>query len=208
MCSSSNHTHGVRQLLIRRDRYTSEYRWLTVSYLILIAYVYTSASKVSMVKSKSGLTFAIVFSVLGTLVVTYGLSWHLRLQPMTNAYATQLCPYLAMILGVENTLAITRSVVATPVAWSVRARLAHGLGREGFSVTCNFLLELLCALCGYAFSNVAEAQEFFAFVCIGLVVDFYMQLFFYAPCLTMDLLRLDSSERQRLEMLQWRQCNV
>jgi hypothetical protein len=77
---------------------------------------------------------------------------------MTNTYATTLCPYLAMILGVENTLAITRSVVATPVAWSARARLAHGLSREGWSVTTNFLLELFCAIGGYAFSNIAQVQ--------------------------------------------------
>lgn len=40
-------------------------------------------------------------------------------------------------------------------------------------------------------------QEFCLFGCVGLFTDFYMQLFFYAPILTFDLLRIGSAEKEQ-----------
>lgn len=106
-----------------------------------------------------------------------------------------------MIVGLENTLCITRSVVSTPVSLDVRSRISHGLSKEGWSITKNFLTEWSIITFGF-FTFVPEIQEFCTFTCIGLVTDFYMQLFFYSPILTFDLLRIDSQYKEELSVLQ------
>ena len=105
-----------------------------------------------------------------------------------------------MIIGLENILCITRAVVYTNPTMDVAARLSHGLSHEGYSITKYFLIEQ--SFLGIAYLTfVSEIQEFCSFAFIALVVDFYMQLFFYAPCLVFDLQRLGSEEKEKFSQM-------
>jgi hypothetical protein len=136
-------------------------------------YIYFSASKFTMVKSKWGLAGAAVLAVISTLTMTAGISNQL-LGLSTALWGAELFPYLALIVGMENTLCITRSVVYTPPTLDVSSRLAHGLSQEGYSLTKFFLLEIAFLLLGFL-TFVAEIQEFCIFGLIGLIVNFYTQ---------------------------------
>uniref|UniRef100_A0A914VSK8 SSD domain-containing protein n=1 Tax=Plectus sambesii TaxID=2011161 RepID=A0A914VSK8_9BILA len=182
----------------RPRKYFSDYFPLVTLYIVFLLYIYFSASKFEMVKSKWGLAFAAVLTVASTLTMTMGICAQLDITP--TLWGAELFPYLAMIVGLENTLCITRAVVYTPPTLDVRSRLAHGLSHEGYSITKNFLTELVILAAGF-FTFVPEIQEFCTFAVIGLVVDFYMQLFFYAPCLTFDLLRMGAEDKQRFSLM-------
>lgn len=70
---------------------------------------------------------------------------------------------------------------------------------SGYSITKNFVTELTIITVGL-FTFVPEIQEFCLFACIGLVIDFYMQLLFYVPCLTLDMYRLDLNEKRKFSI--------
>ncbi|CAD6195780.1 unnamed protein product [Caenorhabditis auriculariae] len=177
----------------------SDYTPLIATYMLFMVYLYFSARKFEMVASRWGLAFAAAFTVAATLVMTTGICAHLDLS--TTLWGAELYPYIALILGLENILCVTRSVVYTPPSLDVSSRIAHGLSQEGYKITKYFVLEQFSLLCGYL-TGVGDIQEFCCFSSICLIVDFYMQLFFYAPCLTFDLQRLGLEEKRRFaEML-------
>uniref|UniRef100_A0A7E4W6L8 Sterol regulatory element-binding protein cleavage-activating protein n=1 Tax=Panagrellus redivivus TaxID=6233 RepID=A0A7E4W6L8_PANRE len=183
----------------RPRKYFTDYAPLFVSYFFCMFYFYFTVSKFEMVKSMWGLAFAAFNTVFWTLAMTSGICAHLDLTP--SLWGAGLYPYLAMIIGLENILCITRAVVYTNPTMDVASRLSHGLSHEGYSITKYFLLEM-CFI-GVAYMTwVPEIQEFCTFAVIALVIDFYMQLFFYTPCLLFDLNRLGVEEKQRFsEML-------
>ena len=45
----------------------------------------------------------------------------------TTCVCSEIFPYLVMIIGLENVLVITKSVVSTPVHLDVKIRVAQGL---------------------------------------------------------------------------------
>jgi hypothetical protein len=126
-----------------------------------------------MVKSKRGLALAAFITVFGTLASTAGICAHFELN--ASLWRASVFPYLAMILGLENVLCITRSVVYTPPSLDVAARLAHGLSLEGYSITKYFLMELSFLSVGYL-TQVPQIQEFCVFAFVGLVTDLYIQV--------------------------------
>jgi len=178
----------------RPRKYFTDYFPLFAGYFLCMAYFYYTVSKFEMVKSKWGLAFAAFNTVFWTLAMTSGICAHFDLTP--TLFGAGLYPYLAMIIGLENILCITRAVVYTTPSMDVASRLSHGLSHEGYNITKFFMLEM--GFLGFAWLTfVPEIQEFCTFAFIALVVDFYMQLFFYIPCLLFDLGRLDLEEKQK-----------
>ncbi|KIH60897.1 hypothetical protein ANCDUO_08840 [Ancylostoma duodenale] len=150
-----------------------------------------------MVASRWGLALAAAFTVGATLLMTTGVCAHLELTP--TLWGAEIFPYIALILGLENILCVTRAVVYTPPSLDVSSRISHGLAQEGYALCKYFVMELTFLAIGYA-TRITEIQEFCMFAFIGLVIDFYMQMFFYAPCLTFDLQRLHSEEKRQFAL--------
>ncbi|VDO21904.1 unnamed protein product [Haemonchus placei] len=146
---------------------------LLTSYAVFTFYLYYSARKFEMVSSRWSLAFAAAFAVGATLLMTTGVCAHLELSP--TLWGAEIFPYIALILGLENTLCITRAVVYTPPTLDVSSRIAHGLAQEGYSLCKYFVMEISFLAIGYA-TRIAEIQEFCMFASIGLVIDFYMQV--------------------------------
>uniref|UniRef100_A0A5S6QWZ5 Sterol regulatory element-binding protein cleavage-activating protein n=1 Tax=Trichuris muris TaxID=70415 RepID=A0A5S6QWZ5_TRIMR len=170
-----------------------DYVLLVVSYVILLSYLYACSQKIEMVKSKWALTFGAVLTVGLSLLMAAGICVHFQLTRRT--WLVELFPYLALVVGMENILCMTRSVVSMPTELDARSRVAHGLGIEGWSLTKNFCVGFAVLSCGLLFSNVPEITEFCTVALVGFVTDFYMQLFFYAPCLAFDLARFGPRDK-------------
>lgn len=52
-------------------------------------------------------------------------------RPPAPPSASEIFPYLVVVIGLENVLVLTKSVVSTPVDLEVKLRIAQGRGRAG-----------------------------------------------------------------------------
>ncbi|XP_066547581.1 sterol regulatory element-binding protein cleavage-activating protein [Amia ocellicauda] len=167
---------------------------LVTTYIILFAYIYFSTRKIDMVKSKWGLALAAVVTVLSSLLMSVGLCTLFGLTPTLNG--GEIFPYLVVVIGLENVLVLTKSVVSTPVDLEVRLRIAQGLSNESWSIMKNMATELGIILIGY-FTLVPAIQEFCLFAVVGLVSDFFLQMFFFTTVLSIDIRRMELADLNR-----------
>ncbi|NWY43874.1 SCAP protein, partial [Sylvia atricapilla] len=163
---------------------------LVTTYIILFAYIYFSTRKIDMVKSKWGLALAAVVTVLSSLLMSVGLCTLFGLTPTLNG--GEIFPYLVVVIGLENVLVLTKSVVSTPVDLEVKLRIAQGLSNESWSIMKNMATELGIILIGY-FTLVPAIQEFCLFAVVGLVSDFFLQMFFFTTVLSIDIRRMEKN---------------
>ncbi|KPP65228.1 hypothetical protein Z043_116372 [Scleropages formosus] len=108
---------------------------LVTTYIILFAYIYFSTRKIDMVKSKWGLALAAVVTVLSSLLMSVGLCTLFGLTPTLNG--GEIFPYLVVVIGLENVLVLTKSVVSTPVDLEVKLRIAQ------VGLVSDFFLQML-----------------------------------------------------------------
>ncbi|NXI09602.1 SCAP protein, partial [Irena cyanogastra] len=147
--------------------------------------------KIDMVKSKWGLALAAVVTVLSSLLMSVGLCTLFGLTPTLNG--GEIFPYLVVVIGLENVLVLTKSVVSTPVDLEVKLRIAQGLSNESWSIMKNMATELGIILIGY-FTLVPAIQEFCLFAVVGLVSDFFLQMFFFTTVLSIDIRRMELAD--------------
>nr|XP_014353135.1 PREDICTED: sterol regulatory element-binding protein cleavage-activating protein [Latimeria chalumnae] len=164
---------------------------LVTTYIILFAYIYFSTRKIDMVKSKWGLALAAVVTVLSSLLMSVGLCTLFGLTPTLNG--GEIFPYLVVVIGLENVLVLTKSVVSTPVDLEVKLRIAQGLSNESWSIMKNVATELGIILIGY-FTLVPAIQEFCLFAVVGVVSDFFLQMFFFTTVLSIDIRRMELAD--------------
>ena len=175
-----------------------EYIPYTLTILAVFVYVFYSLNKIELVQSKVGIALTAVITILGSLFMSLGLtglSW-----TASNGYV-YLVPYLVAVLGLENMLVVTRSVVATPAHLDVKVRVAQGLSREGWNMTKNLFSEITVLTLGF-FLGILDSsiQDFCLLAVMGLLTDFYLQTFFFLTVLSMDISRtrlVDVVERPR-----------
>ncbi|MCJ8745403.1 hypothetical protein PDJAM_G00129750 [Pangasius djambal] len=167
---------------------------LVTTYIILFAYIYFSTRKIDMVRSKWGLALAAVVTVLSSLLMSVGLCTLFGLTPTLNG--GEIFPYLVVVIGIENVLVLTKSVVSTPVDLEVKLRIAQGLSSESWSIMKNMATELVIILIGY-FTLVPAIQEFCLFAVVGLVSDFFLQMFFFTTVLSIDIRRMELADLNR-----------
>uniref|UniRef100_A0A3B3QHK4 Sterol regulatory element-binding protein cleavage-activating protein n=1 Tax=Paramormyrops kingsleyae TaxID=1676925 RepID=A0A3B3QHK4_9TELE len=197
---------------------------LLTTYIILFAYIYFSTRKIDMVRSKWGLALAAVVTVLSSLLMSVGLCTLFGLTPTLNG--GEIFPYLVVVIGLENVLVLTKSVVSTPVDLEVKLRIAQGLSNESWSIMKNMATELCIILIGYftlvpaiqvpvfhkhtppADRSQAQCpvthkhpplsfQEFCLFAVVGLVSDFFLQMLFFTTVLSIDIRRMELADLNR-----------
>lgn len=167
---------------------------LTITYFILFLYMYFSVRKIELVKSKVGMAFSAVVTVLASLSMSVGLCFFFGLT--LTLTGKEIYPYLVVIVGLENILVLTKSVVSTPTHLDVKIRVAQGLSREGWSITKNLLIEVTILTVGL-FTFVPAIQEFCIFAVVGLLSDYFLQMLFFSTILAIDIRRMElSSESQ------------
>ncbi|XP_022079877.1 sterol regulatory element-binding protein cleavage-activating protein-like [Acanthaster planci] len=167
---------------------------LVIIYVLLLLYIYFSISTIEMVQSKWGLAFAAVIMIMSSLSMSVGICLMFGLTPSLSG--SEVFPYLVIIIGLENILVFTKSVVSTPVHLAVNIRIAQGLSKEGWSITKNLCAELLVVLIAF-FTLVPAIQEFCVFALVGLMTDFFLQMFYFVPVLSVDIRRMELSDLSR-----------
>lgn len=178
------------------DNYTmAEFIPLGVTYIILFLYIYFSVRKIDLVKYKWALAVSAVFTVMMSLLMSVGLCIWFGLNPTLNGSLSfsEIFPYLVVIIGLENMLVLTKSVVSTPVHLDVKIRVAQGLSKEGWSITKNLFTELTLLAFSF-FTFVPAIQEFCLFAVVGLLSDFFLQMVFFLTVLSIDIRRLEFDE--------------
>ncbi|KAK3101013.1 hypothetical protein FSP39_000257 [Pinctada imbricata] len=178
----------------RESKFFSEYAYLLVTYMFLAMYLYFSVRKIEMVKSKWGLALSAVVTVVSSLLMSVSFCSVFGLTPTLNG--GEIFPYLVVLVGLENILVITKSVVSTPVDLEVKYRIAQGISKEGWSITKNLATELIIVTGGF-FTFVPAIQEFAMFALVGLLTDFFLQLGFFLTVLSIDIRRMELSDLNR-----------
>ncbi|XP_058116606.1 sterol regulatory element-binding protein cleavage-activating protein isoform X2 [Anopheles coustani] len=181
--------------------YPGEFNWKEVlpqcvAFVLLFIYVYFSVRKIEAIRSRLMLASCAVLTVLGSLLMSLGLCFFFGL---TISFQSKgVYPYLVILVGLENVLVITKSILTTDNNLDVKIRVAQGLSREGWSITKNLLTEITILTGGLA-TFVPVIQEFCIFAMVGLVSDFLLQMLFFATVLALDIKRVEySTEVRRL----------
>ncbi|XP_054005526.1 sterol regulatory element-binding protein cleavage-activating protein [Hylaeus anthracinus] len=168
----------------------SDFFPLMMTFNALFFYVYFSVRKIEVIKSKIGIAFSATITVIGSLSMTVGLCFFFGLT--LSLSGKEVFPYLVVIVGLENVLILTKSVVSTPAHLDVKIRVAQALAKEGWSITKNLLTEVTILTIGL-FTFVPAIQEFCIFAIVGLVNDFFLQMVFFSTILAVDIKRTELS---------------
>ncbi|KAK0079274.1 hypothetical protein PV325_001450 [Microctonus aethiopoides] len=163
---------------------------LMMTFFALFFYVYFSVRKIELIKSKIGMAFSATITVISSLSMTVGICFFFGLT--LSLSGKEVFPYLVVIVGLENVLVLTKSVVSTPAHLDVKIRVAQGLSKEGWSITKNLLTEVTILTIGL-FTFVPAIQEFCIFAIVGLLNDFFLQMVFFSTIVAVDIRRMELS---------------
>lgn len=148
----------------------NEFFPIAIAFLLLFLYYYFSVRKIELIKSKIAMAITVVLTVLSSLGMTLGICFFFGLT--FSLQGKEIFPYLVILVGLENVLVITKSVVSTPQHLDIKIRVAQGLSKEGWSITKNLLSEITILTIGL-FTFVPAIQEFCIFAIVGLITDFF-----------------------------------
>ncbi|XP_060850773.1 sterol regulatory element-binding protein cleavage-activating protein isoform X2 [Rhopalosiphum padi] len=165
-------------------------------YMLLFGYIYYSIKKMDIFVSKVGISCGAVFTVMSTLLTTIGLCFLFGLDFTINIQSQMVFPYLVIVVGLENMLIIIKSVGSTAPNLDVKIRLAQGLSKEGWAITQNLLIEVTI-LTGGLLTFVSSIQEFCIFAIVGLLCDFFFQMFFFLALISLNMKSVDDSTYQK-----------
>lgn len=180
--------------------YPGEFNWLEFtplffSFIMLFVYVYFSIRKINVIKSRAVLATCAVITVFSSLMMSLGICFFFDLT--TRMQSKGVFQYLIILLGLENVLVITKSVLSTDHTFDVKIRVAQGLSREGWTISKTLLTEITILTFGLA-TFVPVIQEFCVFAIVGLISDFFLQMMLFSTVLAMDIKRVDVSDLRKV----------
>ena len=173
-------------------RYYAEMVPLFITIFILFVYVYFSCNKIELVRRKFGFAASAVITVLVAICMSLGLSG-LSLNINSKVY---FVPYLVAFISLENILIVTKSIIESPNHLDVKIRVAQGLAKEGWSMTKNLCCEITTLSIVFVVIGFMDSttQEFCTLAVMGLLSDFFLQIFFFVTLLSMDMNHMELSD--------------
>lgn len=165
-----------------------EFMPLAVAFIILFIYVYFSVRKIDVIRSRLFLAISAVITVLSSLMMSLGLCFFFGLTIRNVNFG--MFQYLVILVGLENVLVLTKSVVSTDNTFDVKIRVAQGLSKEGWSISKTLLTEITILTIGLA-TFVPVIQEFCIFAIVGLISDFFLQMMLFSTVLALDIKRIE-----------------
>lgn len=180
--------------------YPGEFNWLeftplAIAFVMLFVYVYFSIRKIDEIRSRALLATCAVITVFSSLMMSLGLCFFFDLT--TRMQSKGVFQYLIILLGLENVLVITKSVISTDHTFDVKIRVAQGLSREGWTISKTLLTEITILTIGLG-TFVPVIQEFCVFAIVGLMCDFFLQMMLFSTVLAMDIKRVDVGDLRRV----------
>ncbi|KXS19336.1 hypothetical protein M427DRAFT_474417 [Gonapodya prolifera JEL478] len=171
-------------------RLSAEHFLILLSYILVFLYISLRVGKVDLVKSKFGLGFVAVLTVVLSLVMSVGLCGLLGIE--FSMVPWEVFPFLIILVGVENMSTITSAVVNTSMDLPVKERVGRGLGIVGVNISVSLGVELAILVVGAA-TNIPAFQEFSLFAAVTILMDYFLQLTFFTTVLSIDIRRLEIS---------------
>lgn len=189
--SKSMHREAITYIYYPGEFNMIECLPMCIAFLLVFMYVYFSVRKIDDVfKSRFVLAISAVVTVMSSLLMALGVCFFFGLTIIMQSRG--VLPYLIMLFGLENVLVITKSVVSTDEKFDVKIRLAHGLSKEGWSITKTLLTEITILTIGLI-TFVPVIQEFCVFAIVGLISDFFMQMLLFSTVLALNIRRIEFS---------------
>ncbi|XP_073814075.1 SREBP cleavage activating protein [Musca autumnalis] len=167
-----------------------EFLPLSIAFVLLFTYVYFSVRKIDVIRSRFLLAVCAAITILGSLVMSLGLCFFFGLT--ISLQSKDIFPYLVILLGLENCLVITKSVVSTDETFDVKIRVAQALSKEGWHISKTLLTEITILTIGLA-TFVPVIQEFCVFAIVGLLSDYMLQMLLFSTILAMNIKRPEYS---------------
>lgn len=161
---------------------------LITAFLLLFTYIYFSVRKIDMIRSRLILALCSVVTVLGSLMMSLGLCFFFGLT--ISLQSKDIFPYLVILIGLENCLVITKSVVSTDETFDIKIRVAQALSKEGWHISKTLLTEITILTIGLT-TFVPVIQEFCIFAIVGLLSDFLLQMLLFSTILAMNIKRIE-----------------
>lgn len=163
---------------------------LSIALTVLFVYMYFSIRKVEMIKSRFIVALSAVVTVLGSLIISVGFCFFFGLNMFVQS-SMGVYPYLLLLVGLENCLVLTKSVMTTENNLDVKIRVAQGLMKEGWAITKNLMTEITILTAGLVLTFLPFLQEFCIFAIVGLVSDYFLQLFLFSTALGLNIKRVE-----------------
>lgn len=162
----------------------------SIALTVLFAYMHFSIRKVEMIRSRFIVALSSVITVLGSLVMSVGFCFFFGLNIWVQS-SMGVYPYLLILVGLENCLVLTKSVMTTENNLDVKIRVAQGLSREGWAITKNLMTEITILTAGLVLTFLPFLQEFCIFAIVGLISDFLLQLLLFSTVLGLNVKRVE-----------------
>lgn len=163
---------------------------LSIALTVLFVYMHFSIRKVEMIRSRFIVALASVITVLGSLVMSVGFCFFFGLNIWVQS-SMGVYPYLLILVGLENCLVLTKSVMTTENNLDVKIRVAQGLMKEGWAITKNLMTEITILTAGLVLTFLPFLQEFCIFAIVGLVSDYFLQMFLFSTVLGLNVKRVE-----------------
>jgi hypothetical protein len=185
----------------------------SISMTIVFVYVYFSIRKVEMIRSRIVVALAAVVTVLGSLVMSLGFCFFFGISIWSQSSSSMgVYPYLLILVGLENCLVLTKSVMTTENNLDTKIRVAQGLSREGWPITKNLMTEITILTAGLVLTFLPLLQEFCIFAIVGLVSDYFLQMMLFSTVLGLNVKRVEVLAEVRklpryLEQHKWQHQN-
>jgi hypothetical protein len=163
---------------------------LSIALTVLFVYMHFSIRKVEMIRSRFIVALSSVVTVLGSLVMSVGFCFFFGLNIWVQS-SMGVYPYLLILVGLENCLVLTKSVMTTENNLDVKIRVAQGLMREGWAITKNLMTEITILTAGLVLTFLPFLQEFCIFAIVGLVSDYFLQMLLFSTVLGINVKRVE-----------------
>ncbi|KAI9596309.1 sterol-sensing domain of SREBP cleavage-activation-domain-containing protein [Syncephalis fuscata] len=151
-----------------------------------------SLGSVELVKSKNGIGFAAVLSIVFSLSMSYGLSASLgityEIMPRCELYM-----FMVLISCIENMFIVTNSVVSTSMDLPVSERVGRGFRAVGIPMSIGALGQIAILWSGF-FLGTDALKEFCLLMVFTVCYSHILQLLFLVPILCIDIRRLELTD--------------
>ena len=167
---------------------------ILIFYCTLFASIYFSVSKMEGLYSRFGLAISFMASLIASLCIATSVCAHFGLRPL-HSKMKYFYPVLAALVGFENSMALVRSVLASPDHLDVKIRVAKGLAKEGWTVT-KYFLSMITFVTIFFFLFIPLVQEICIYGSLVLLSDLYFQLVFVTSVISLDLHRSQETHQR------------
>jgi hypothetical protein len=164
---------------------------LTVAYAMTLLYFMLSLSKLRAVKSRLGLTSAILVQIVCSVLSSFTLCAVFKVDLSKIPYFAY--PLVVLAISVENSFRLINAVLMTPYDQTSSTRIGYAFGETAHVAVASRLqnLGILWGLSPITFPGVAG---FCTFTAIAILFDFFFLSTFFLSVLSIDVQRIELSE--------------